>query len=134
MRRFIPVGEVDFLVGELGLYSVHPDLERPGMSHSTRVMGLVQQQLGIPFAFGTVRHALRNRLERFCRDALATMVPGLRVATHDRDRHCAPGLPLGTGIFVRSVAASRPSIPRRDPRKFRSFASKLALAVPRNGK
>ncbi|AZO34094.1 MAG: hypothetical protein EOS76_06010 [Mesorhizobium sp.] len=85
LRRFLTAGEVDFLVGELGLYTVHPDLERLGMSHSIRVMRPVLQQFGIPFAFGTVRHAPRNHLERFCTDGV---VPGVCVATHDRDRHC----------------------------------------------
>ncbi|GLS32298.1 nodulation protein A [Mesorhizobium albiziae] len=83
LRRFIKVGEVDLLVAELGLYGVRPDLEGLGISHSFRVVYPVLQQLGVPFAFGTVRHALRNHVERFCRDGLATMVSGVRVrSTH----------------------------------------------------
>lgn len=54
----------------------------------------VLQQLGIPFS--TVRHALRNRSERFCRAGLATMGPGGRVVTLDRDRHCAPAFAISS--------------------------------------
>lgn len=98
------------------------------MSHSIRVMRPVLQQFGVSFAFafGTVRHALRNRTERSCRDGLARIVPSVRVATLDRDRHCAPAFAIRSWEFVRSVAASRPSIPGRDSRKFRSFSPKLA--------
>lgn len=78
---------------------MHPDLERLGMSRSIRVMRPVLQQRGIPFAFGMVRHPLRNHLERFCRDGQTTIVPGVRIATHDRDRQCARGLRSGTGIL-----------------------------------
>ncbi|NGO53312.1 NodA family N-acyltransferase [Allomesorhizobium camelthorni] len=79
LRRFIKVDEVDLLVAELGLYGVRPDLEGLGIGHSMRVASPVLRQLGVPFAFGTVRHALRNHLERFCRDGLATLVSGVRV-------------------------------------------------------
>lgn len=98
LRRFFTVGEVDFLVGELGLYRMHPDLERPRMSHSIRVMRPVLQQLGISSLlawFGTRCETIL----RFCRDGLTTIVPGVRIATHDRDRHCARGLRSGTGIL-----------------------------------
>ncbi|MPR13557.1 NodA family N-acyltransferase [Microvirga tunisiensis] len=79
LRRFIKVGGVDLLVAELGLYGVRPDLEGLGISHSIRVMYPVLHQLGAPFAFGAVRHALRNHVERFCRSGLATIVSGVRV-------------------------------------------------------
>ncbi|QKC92289.1 hypothetical protein EB230_30780 [Mesorhizobium sp. NZP2234] len=82
LRHFFTFGEVDFLVGELGSYRMHLDLERLGMSHSIRIMRPVLQQRGIPFAFGMVRHPLRNHLERFCRDGQTTIVPGVRIATH----------------------------------------------------
>ncbi|OWK25180.1 acyltransferase [Rhizobium yanglingense] len=79
LRRFIKVGAVDLLVAELGLYGVRPDLEGLGIGHSILAMYPVLQELGVPFAFGTVRHALRNHVERFCRDGLVTMVSGVRV-------------------------------------------------------
>ncbi|GLS36295.1 nodulation protein A [Mesorhizobium tianshanense] len=83
LRRFIKVGEVDLLVAELGLYGVRPDLEGLGISFSMRFVYPVLQQLGVPFAFGTVRHALRNHVERFCRGGLATMLSGIPVrSTH----------------------------------------------------
>ncbi|PZV33464.1 NodA family N-acyltransferase, partial [Mesorhizobium kowhaii] len=79
LRRFIKVGEVDLLVAELGLYSVRPDLEGFGISFSLGVVYPVLQQLGVPFVFGTVRHAMRNHVERFCRTGLATIVSDARV-------------------------------------------------------
>ncbi|RRH91923.1 NodA family N-acyltransferase [Mesorhizobium tamadayense] len=79
LRRFIKVGEVDLLVAELGLYGVRQDLERLGISFSMRAVYPVLQQLGVPFAFGTVRHAMRNHVERFCRDGRTTMLTGVRV-------------------------------------------------------
>ena len=83
LRRFIKVGEVDLLVAELGLYCVRPDLEGFGISFSMGVVYPVLQQLGVPFVFGTVRHAMRNHVERFCRTGLATIVSDARVrSTH----------------------------------------------------
>ncbi|ANN61856.1 NodA family N-acyltransferase [Mesorhizobium loti] len=79
LRRFIKVDEVELLVADLGLYGVRPDLEGQGISHSMRVVYPVLRQLGVPFAFGTVRHAMRNHFERFCRDGLAAIVSGVRV-------------------------------------------------------
>ncbi|OWK25532.1 acyltransferase [Rhizobium yanglingense] len=91
LRRFIKVGEVDLLVAELGLYGVRPDLEGLGISFSMSVVYPVLQQLGVPFVFGTVRHAMRNHMERFCRDGLATIVSGVRVRSTLADVH--PDLP-----------------------------------------
>ncbi|WP_027144861.1 NodA family N-acyltransferase [Mesorhizobium sp. WSM3626] len=85
LRRFIRVGDEDLLVAELGLYGVRHDLERLGISHSIRVMYPTLQQLGVPFAFGTVRHAMRSHLERWCRGGLATMKSGMRVRSTLRD-------------------------------------------------
>ncbi|TCU01907.1 NodA family N-acyltransferase [Rhizobium sullae] len=79
LRRFIKVGEVDLLVAELGLYGVRPDLERLGISFSLSDVFPALQQLRVPFAFGTVRHAMRNHMERLCRGGLATIVSGVRV-------------------------------------------------------
>ncbi|MFC0804714.1 NodA family N-acyltransferase [Ensifer sp. P24N7] len=79
LRRFIKVGEVDQLVAELGLYGVRPDLEGLGISHSIHVMLPVLQELGVPFAFGTVRHALRKHVERFARYGLVTILSGIHV-------------------------------------------------------
>lgn len=112
---------------------MHPDLERLGMNHSIRVMRLVPQQPDIPFAFGAVRHAPCNHLERFCRDGLAAIVPGVRVAAHDRDRHCDRGSdqPLR---FSHSLAASRPPYHARSPSLSILCAETGALAVPANGK
>ncbi|MFB9982597.1 NodA family N-acyltransferase [Mesorhizobium newzealandense] len=91
LRRFIKVGEVDQLVGELGLYGVRPDLEGLGISLSFRVVYPVLQELGVPFAFGTVRHALRNHIVRFFRDDLATIVSGVRVRSTQAEVY--PDLP-----------------------------------------
>nr|CAJ41183.1 NodA protein [Bradyrhizobium sp. CH2310]CAJ41185.1 NodA protein [Bradyrhizobium sp. CH2318] len=84
LRRFIKVGEVDLLVGELGLYAVRPDLEGLGISHSMRVMYPVLHGLGVAFGFGTVRPALENHIARLLgRQGLATIIPGIRVrSTH----------------------------------------------------
>ncbi|WP_184878027.1 NodA family N-acyltransferase [Mesorhizobium sangaii] len=83
LRRFIKVGEVDLLVAELGLYGVRSDLEGFGISFSMHAVYPVLQQLGVPFAFGTVRHAMRNHVERVCRNGLAAIVSGVRVrSTH----------------------------------------------------
>nr|CAD23496.1 putative acyltransferase [Bradyrhizobium sp. CBP90]CAD23498.1 putative acyltransferase [Bradyrhizobium sp. CBP70] len=84
LRRFIKVGDVDLLVCELGLYAVRPDLEGHGISRSMRVMIPVLHQLGVPFGFGTVRHALQNHITRMLgRQGLATIIPGIRVqSTH----------------------------------------------------
>ncbi|WP_456640541.1 NodA family N-acyltransferase [Bradyrhizobium sp. USDA 10063] len=80
LRRFIKVGGVDLLVAELGLYGVRPDLEGIGISHSMRVMYPVLQQLGVPFGFGTVRHALKKHLTRLLgRQGLASLISGVRV-------------------------------------------------------
>ncbi|MFK4719043.1 NodA family N-acyltransferase [Bradyrhizobium niftali] len=84
LRRFINVGGVDLLVGELGLYAVRPDLEGLGISHAMRVMYPMLQQLGIPFGFGTVRPALEKHMTRLVeRQGLATLISGIRVrSTH----------------------------------------------------
>ncbi len=80
LRRFIKVGEVDLLVAELGLYGVRPDLEGLGITHSMRVMYPVLQKLGVPFGFGTVRHALKEHLTRLlARPGLGTIISGVRV-------------------------------------------------------
>ncbi|KAB1083529.1 NodA family N-acyltransferase [Neorhizobium galegae] len=79
LRRFIRVGETEVLVAELGLYGVRPDLEKLGIAHSIRAMAPVVDDLGVPFAFGTVRYAMRNHIERFCRDGAANIVSGIRV-------------------------------------------------------
>ncbi|UVC19253.1 NodA family N-acyltransferase [Mesorhizobium onobrychidis] len=91
LRRFIKVGEVDLLVAEMGLYGVRPDLEKLGISFSVRIVHPVLQQLAVPFAFGTVRHAMRNHVERFCREGVATIVSGVRVRSSRPDAH--PDLP-----------------------------------------
>ncbi|WFU71371.1 MULTISPECIES: NodA family N-acyltransferase [unclassified Bradyrhizobium] len=84
LRRFINVGGVDLLVGELGLYAVRPDLEGLGISQAMRVMYPMLQQLGIPFGFGTVRPALEKHMTRLVeRQGLATLISGIRVrSTH----------------------------------------------------
>ncbi|WFU23350.1 NodA family N-acyltransferase [Bradyrhizobium sp. CB1717] len=84
LRRFINVGGVDLLVGELGLYAVRPDLEGLGISQAMRVMYPMLQQLGIPFGFGTVRPALEKHMTRLVeRQRLATLISGIRVrSTH----------------------------------------------------
>ncbi|WP_244627583.1 NodA family N-acyltransferase [Microvirga tunisiensis] len=79
LRRFIKVGAVDVLVAELGLYGVRPDLEGLGIGHSIRALHPVLQELGVPFGFGTVRHALQNHVARFSRHGLATIVSGVCV-------------------------------------------------------
>ncbi|PDT34943.1 MULTISPECIES: NodA family N-acyltransferase [Sinorhizobium] len=79
LRRFIKVGAVDLLVAELGLYGVRRDLERLGISHSIRVMLPTLQELEVPFAFGTVRHALQRHVERLGRHSPVTVLSGLRV-------------------------------------------------------
>nr|CCC58419.1 N-acyltransferase [Bradyrhizobium sp. ARR312]CCC58438.1 N-acyltransferase [Bradyrhizobium sp. ARR681]CDY73093.1 N-acyltransferase [Bradyrhizobium sp. ARR218]CDY73122.1 N-acyltransferase [Bradyrhizobium sp. ARR478]CDY73188.1 N-acyltransferase [Bradyrhizobium sp. ARR838] len=80
LRRFIKVGEVDLLVAELGLYGVRPDLEGLGITHSMRVMYPELQKLGVPFGFGTVRHALKEHVTRLlARPGLATIISGIRV-------------------------------------------------------
>ncbi|QOZ66726.1 NodA family N-acyltransferase [Bradyrhizobium arachidis] len=84
LRRFINVGGVDLLVGELGLYAVRPDLEGLGISQAMRVMYPMLQRLGIPFGFGTVRPALEKHMTRLVeRQGLATLISGIRVrSTH----------------------------------------------------
>ncbi|EIM30627.1 MULTISPECIES: NodA family N-acyltransferase [Microvirga] len=83
LRRFIKVGAADLLVAELGLYAVRPDLEGLGISHAIRAMHPVLQDLGVPFGFGTVRHALQKHVARLGRHGLATIVSGVRVrSTH----------------------------------------------------
>ncbi|AMX98832.1 NodA family N-acyltransferase [Mesorhizobium ciceri] len=79
LRRFIKVDEAELLVADLGLYGVRADLEGQGIGHSMRVLYPILRQLGVPFAFGTVRHAMRNHMERFCRDGLAALLSGVRV-------------------------------------------------------
>ncbi|RRH91917.1 NodA family N-acyltransferase [Mesorhizobium tamadayense] len=86
LRRFIKVGEVDLLVAEVGLYGVRQDLE--GISLSMSAVYPVLQQLGVPFAFGTIQPAMRNHVERFCRDGRATILSGVRV------RSTSPGVYL----------------------------------------
>ncbi|MGF6851633.1 NodA family N-acyltransferase [Paraburkholderia sp. CI2] len=88
LRRFIKVGAVDLLVAELGLYAVRPDLEGLGIPQLMRVMYPVLQELGVPFGFGTVRHALRQHIARLLgRPGLATIVPGVRVRSTLREVH-----------------------------------------------
>ncbi|MER8383006.1 MULTISPECIES: NodA family N-acyltransferase [unclassified Mesorhizobium] len=80
LRRFIKVDAVDLLVAELGLYGVRPDLEGLGIAHSIHVMLPILQELGVPFAFGTVRDALRNHVERFARRySPLAVLSGIRV-------------------------------------------------------
>ncbi len=79
LRRFIKISEVDQLVAELGLYGVRPDLEGLGIAHSIHVMLPVLQELGVPFAFGTVRHALQKHVERFGRYGPVTVLSGVHV-------------------------------------------------------
>ncbi|ACL58907.1 NodA family N-acyltransferase [Methylobacterium nodulans] len=86
LRRFIKVGAVDLLVAELGLYAVRPDLEGLRISHSMLVMYPALKELGVPFGFGTVRHALQKHLTRLLGKAgLATIVSGVRVRSTLRD-------------------------------------------------
>ncbi|MBB4396582.1 NodA family N-acyltransferase [Bradyrhizobium sp. ERR14] len=92
LRRFINVGGVDLLVGELGLYAVRPDLEGLGVSHAMRVMYPMLQELGIPFGFGTVRPALEKHMTRLVeRQGLATLMSGIRVRSTHPDVY--PNLP-----------------------------------------
>ncbi|SCB55346.1 beta-1,4-N-acetylglucosamine oligosaccharide N-acyltransferase NodA [Bradyrhizobium shewense] len=92
LRRFINVGGVDLLVGELGLYAVRPDLEGLGISHAMRVMYPMLQELGIPFGFGTVRPALAKHMTRLVeRQGLATLMSGIRVRSTHPDVY--PNLP-----------------------------------------
>lgn len=79
LRRFIKVGETDLLVAELGLYAVRPDLERMGIAHSVGALTPTLRELGVPFAFGTVRHAMRNHVERYCQNGMASILTGVRV-------------------------------------------------------
>ncbi|WP_018240597.1 NodA family N-acyltransferase [Ensifer sp. BR816] len=79
LRRFIKVDGVDQLVAELGLYGVRPDLEGLGIAHSIHAMLPVLQELGVPFAFGTVRHALQRHVERFAKHGPVTVLSGIRV-------------------------------------------------------
>ncbi|AFT90557.1 MULTISPECIES: NodA family N-acyltransferase [Paraburkholderia] len=79
LRRFIKVGSVDVLVAELGLYGVRPDLEGFGIGHSIRAMYPVLQELRVPFAFGTVRHALKNHFARLFRNGMGTILHGVHV-------------------------------------------------------
>ncbi len=69
LRRFIKVGALDLLVAELGLYGVRPDLERLGIGYSIQVLLPTLKELDVPFAFGTVRHALQRHVERLGRIA-----------------------------------------------------------------
>ncbi|MBP0625152.1 NodA family N-acyltransferase [Cupriavidus consociatus] len=78
LRRFIKVGGVDVLVAELGLYGVRPDLEGLGISHSIRAMYPVLEELRVPFAFGTVRYALKNHFARLFRHGMGTILEGAR--------------------------------------------------------
>ncbi|SFN83953.1 beta-1,4-N-acetylglucosamine oligosaccharide N-acyltransferase NodA [Bradyrhizobium sp. Rc3b] len=92
LRRFINVGGVDLLVGELGLYAVRPDLEGLGISHAMRVMYPMLEELGIPFGFGTVRPALAKHMTRLVgRQGLATLMSGIRVRSTHPDVY--PNLP-----------------------------------------
>ncbi len=79
LRRFIKVNSADVLVAELGLYGVRPDLEGLGISQSVRAMYPVLQELRVPFAFGTVRHALKTHFTRLCRHGIGTIIEGIRV-------------------------------------------------------
>ncbi|MEX3672179.1 NodA family N-acyltransferase [Paraburkholderia phenoliruptrix] len=79
LRRFIKVGTTDVLIAELGLYGVRPDLEGLGVSHSIRALYPVLQELRVPFAFGTVRHALKSHFARLCRHGMGTILSGVRV-------------------------------------------------------
>ncbi|UVK48785.1 NodA family N-acyltransferase (plasmid) [Mesorhizobium sp. AR07] len=91
LRRFIKVGEVDLLVAEIGLYGVRPDLEGLGISFSLSVVYPLLQRMGVPFVFGTVRQAMRNHVERFCRGGLASIVSGVEVRSTLANIH--PDLP-----------------------------------------
>ncbi|MBY2996363.1 NodA family N-acyltransferase [Rhizobium leguminosarum] len=108
LRRFIKVGTTDLLVAELGLYGVRPDLEGLGIAHSVRAMFPVLRELSVPFAFGTVRHAMRNHMERYCRDGTANMMTGLRVRSTLPDAH--PDLPATRteDVLVLVVPLDRP--------------------------
>ncbi|WIW50151.1 NodA family N-acyltransferase (plasmid) [Bradyrhizobium sp. 62B] len=80
LRRFIKVGDADVLVAELGLYAVRPDLEGLGVPHSVRAMYPTLHLMGVPFGFGTVRHALKTHITRLLdRPGLASIIPGIRV-------------------------------------------------------
>ncbi|RAZ85599.1 acyltransferase [Mesorhizobium hawassense] len=91
LRRFIRVGEVDLLVGELGLWGVRSNLEGLGLTHSMFMMYPELQRLGVPFAFGTIRHALYKRVDRLCRGGVGTILPGVRV--HSTLPEVYPDLP-----------------------------------------
>ncbi|WP_051334090.1 NodA family N-acyltransferase [Mesorhizobium sp. WSM3224] len=79
LRRFIKIGKVDLLVGELGLYGVRPDLEGLGISRSVHIIHKVLHELGVPFGFGTVRPALQKHIQRFDRYGPVTLLSGIRV-------------------------------------------------------
>nr|Q53252.1 RecName: Full=Nodulation protein A [Rhizobium tropici]CAA67137.1 nodA [Rhizobium leucaenae USDA 9039] len=81
LRRFIKIGAIDQLVGELGLYGVRPDLEGLGIGHSVHAMLPVFGELAVPFAFGTVRPALQKHIERFGRYGPVTILSGIRVSS-----------------------------------------------------
>ncbi|WP_024519940.1 NodA family N-acyltransferase [Bradyrhizobium sp. Tv2a-2] len=93
LRRFIRVGEVDQLVGEIGLYGVRRDLEGLGVTYhgAMRMLHPVLQKLGVPFGFGGVRPALQKHFERLGRYGLATVLSGVRVRSTLPDVY--PGLP-----------------------------------------
>ncbi|CAH2394235.1 Nodulation protein A [Mesorhizobium metallidurans STM 2683] len=91
LRRFIKVGEIDVLVAELGLYGVRRDLEGLGISLSMRSLYPALEQMGVPFAFGTVRHEMRNHIQRLCNAGLGKIVPDVRIRSTLADIH--PDLP-----------------------------------------
>ncbi|AMX98837.1 NodA family N-acyltransferase [Mesorhizobium ciceri] len=109
LRRYIKVDEADLLVAELGLYGVRRDLEGLGIAHSISAMYPVLQQLGVPFAFGTVRQALRNHVGRFCRKGLGNILTGVRVRSTLPDVY--PDLPptrVDDDILVMVLPIGRP--------------------------
>ncbi|WEX91490.1 NodA family N-acyltransferase (plasmid) [Sinorhizobium garamanticum] len=87
LRRFIKVGETDLAVAELGLYGVRPDLERMGIGHSVSALFPTLQELGVPFAFGTVRHAMRSHVERYARTGMLSVLTGVSVRSTLPDFH-----------------------------------------------
>ncbi|UVC15476.1 NodA family N-acyltransferase [Mesorhizobium onobrychidis] len=87
LRRFIKVGDVDLLVAELGLYGVRLDLEGLGISFSMRSLYPALQQMGVPFAFGTVRPEMRNHVQRLCGAGLGNIVSGVRIRSTLADMH-----------------------------------------------
>ncbi len=89
LRRFIKVGATDVLVAELGLYGVRPDLEGLGISHSIRAMYPTLRGLRVPFAFGTVRYALKNHLARLCRHGMDARLSEVRVRSTLPNVHLA---------------------------------------------